>query len=147
MSLKERLKLIRKDNNLNIDQFCAIVGVKRRTFDNIQTGETKISPQFFIKIKEVFNTNLNWLIAGTTEKENFIRDIESIKIDRENLKYDFDFYKKRIVEVMVKNCIDLPLIDTSIDRVKTLKYKIVNDKKVAYSIDINFKNKSISCVD
>jgi len=59
----KRIKIIRGD--LYQDDFAAFLGVHRNTVKNWERGLKFPSGEVLIRLYEIFNVNLNWLLLGT----------------------------------------------------------------------------------
>jgi transcriptional regulator with XRE-family HTH domain len=69
-SLGERIRLIRKSNNLNQVELSNIIGVSQGTLSELEQDKYKPSIDTIIAIKDRFNTDMEWLIFGNESKEN-----------------------------------------------------------------------------
>jgi len=65
MSLGNRVKYVRGD--LRIDEFAIIFGAHRNTVSKWERNIIAPGADFFLRIYEKFNINLNWLFSGQGE--------------------------------------------------------------------------------
>ncbi len=63
-TIGERLKIIRKNNNLTQAAFGEAIGVTKQAIANIESNHSNPSIDFLGKLIENFNVNVNWLISG-----------------------------------------------------------------------------------
>lgn len=70
MTLGERIKEIRKDNNLTQKEFAEKLSVSRPFISRIESDKEKPSESLIKLISATFNTELNWIIDGAGYKES-----------------------------------------------------------------------------
>ncbi|MCU0288504.1 MAG: helix-turn-helix domain-containing protein [Acidobacteria bacterium] len=61
----ERLKEIRKKNHIQQKEMAAALNVAASYLCEIENGNAKPGPDFFIKLANVYNVNLNYLLLGS----------------------------------------------------------------------------------
>jgi transcriptional regulator with XRE-family HTH domain len=62
-----RFRKLRKDKGLSQRQLADILGYKHNaSISSIEAGKTPLSIETFVKIADVFETDLHWLITGET---------------------------------------------------------------------------------
>lgn len=66
--MKNRIKEIRKENNLTQVGFGECIGVKGNTITNYETGLRNPTDAVILSICREFNVNEEWLRNGTGEK-------------------------------------------------------------------------------
>ena len=102
MTPGEKVKLIRKEKNMTLEQFGKKVGVTKQTISRIENGINALTEQMILSICREFNVNEDWLRTG--EGEMFI------ELDKENqlmiwaanaLKDESDSFKKRFVKMLM----------------------------------------------
>ena len=103
MTPGEKVKLIRKEKNMTLEQFGKKVGVTKQTISRIENGINALTEQMILSICREFNVNEDWLRTG--EGEMFI------ELDKENqlmiwaanaLKDESDSFKKRFVKMLME---------------------------------------------
>lgn len=77
MTVGSRLKLLRDNAMLNQGSFADSLGLKQGSLSDIERGKAYPSVDVLIKIKSIYNVNLDWLISG--KGDMFISSIPSIK--------------------------------------------------------------------
>lgn len=70
--MNERIKKIRKENKLSMEQFGKRIGITKASVSRIESGENNPSDQTIILICKEFNINEDWLRNGTGEMHNKI---------------------------------------------------------------------------
>lgn len=73
-----RLKEIRKQNNLTQDQVAAIIGVAKTTYCNYEIGRTEMEFNSIIKLAKYYNVSIDYLM-GVEETENIYISKEDFK--------------------------------------------------------------------
>lgn len=63
--MNKRIKELRKQLGLTLDQFGEHVGLKKSTLSNIENEKNSVTEQTFISICREFNVNPEWLRNGT----------------------------------------------------------------------------------
>lgn len=66
--IKERLKIIRKDNNLSQLDFGKSIGLSRSQIACYENGLKPVTDRSMNMICDKYNVNKNWLKTGTGEK-------------------------------------------------------------------------------
>lgn len=62
----QRIRTIRKTNNLNQIKFANIIGISEGTLSELEQNKYRPSLDIIIAIKENFNSHIEWLIVGDT---------------------------------------------------------------------------------
>ena len=63
MKWNERLKEIRKQNNLNQKEFAELFGVNQKMISNYETGRNEPSIELLIKIADYYKISIDYLIG------------------------------------------------------------------------------------
>lgn len=84
--MNERLKIIRKNLNMTLEEFGKKLGVKNNTISSIETGKNALTDQMIKSVCAIYKVNEDWLRNGTGEM--FIND-DSL-LDSVKQEYDFD---------------------------------------------------------
>lgn len=101
--MKDRIKQIRKENNLTQEKFAERIGVKRNTIATYETGKSEPMENIIVSICREFSINEEWLRTGQGEmkremsKEQHIMDFASGFYNE-----DDDSFKKRFVLALTK---------------------------------------------
>lgn len=66
-NIGERVKQIRKSQDLTLEKFGERIGVTKSSMSNIERGERNVTPQMFKSICREFNVNPTYLQDGTGE--------------------------------------------------------------------------------
>ncbi|ASR45775.1 transcriptional regulator with XRE-family HTH domain [Paenibacillus jamilae] len=108
-TIGQRIRTIRKTNNLNQIKFANIIGISQGTLSELEQDKYRPSLDIIIAIKENFNSHIEWLIFGDTPiSKNTIfnlaieaQELELISLFRGLTKEDrdeiIDFIKLKIV--------------------------------------------------
>lgn len=72
-TLADRLKEIRKDNNLTQSELGKILGVGKTTISMYENGNSTPNDEIKLKISEHFNVSLDYLL-GKTDIKNYTED-------------------------------------------------------------------------
>lgn len=67
MSINTRLREVMEYKSLNIKAFAELLDVPYRTLQNYLLNERDPSAELLIKVSDVFNVDLNWLMRGQGE--------------------------------------------------------------------------------
>lgn len=67
MSISDRLREVMEYKGLNIKAFAELLNVPYRTLQNYLLNERDPSAEVLIKISDVLNVDLNWLMRGDGE--------------------------------------------------------------------------------
>ncbi|HDR0967919.1 TPA: helix-turn-helix transcriptional regulator [Pasteurella multocida] len=67
MSINNRLREVMEYKGLNIKAFAQLLDVPYRTLQNYLLNERDPSAEVLIKVSDVLNVNLNWLMRGEGE--------------------------------------------------------------------------------
>lgn len=83
-TIGERLKTIRKNKNLTQAEFGETIGLTKQAIANVESNHSNPSIEFLCKLIEIYNININWLIAGKGDcfiNKQTIENIESKDIE------------------------------------------------------------------
>lgn len=73
--MKNNLELVRNEFNLSKKDFCEKIGITYQSYQNYLNGR-QISTDVLIKIKQLFNIDINWFL---TNEGNMIESIDEKK--------------------------------------------------------------------
>lgn len=82
--MNDKLEQIRTNLKLNKQEFCKELDITYQTYQNYLNGRD-ISTDVAIKLKNIFNININWLLTNSGDMFN-----EEFENNRENLKNSFE---------------------------------------------------------
>ena len=71
-----RIEEIRKSKGLKKNEFAHILGITQQSYSNYSQGKRTIPTDLSIKIKQLFNVSIDWLLTG---EGTFSLDADSIK--------------------------------------------------------------------
>lgn len=86
-TLAERLKELRKSNNLTQLELGKILGVGKTTVSMYETGNSTPSDEIKVKISEHFNVSIDYLL-GKTDLKNYNKISEETVALHSNVEYD-----------------------------------------------------------
>jgi len=101
--LNERLKLLRKELHITLDQFGERVGVTKSAISNIENGNRSLTEQMIKSICREFEVDEEWLRNGTGSM--FIertRDEEIAKFIGTIQSVDDDSFMKKFISMLAK---------------------------------------------
>ena len=80
MLLSERIKKIRKTENLTQTKFGEKLGVSRDVISNFESGRVEPKPLFINHLCISFNINKDWLLNGTGNMYNSKNNIANLEL-------------------------------------------------------------------
>lgn len=101
--MNERLKLLRKELHITLDQFGERVGVTKSAISNIENGNRSLTEQMIKSICREFDVDEEWLRNGTGSM--FIertRDEEIAKFIGTIQSVDDDSFMKKFISMLAK---------------------------------------------
>lgn len=101
--MKNRIKQIRKENEMTQVEFGGKIGVKGNTVTNYETGLRNPTDAVILSICREFNVNEEWLRTGTGEmKKSLTKNQEIGAFANEVMKLPDEAFKKRFVDALKK---------------------------------------------
>ncbi len=97
--MNERLKDLRKELNLNQNEFGKRINLKQSAIGMYENGSRKLTERVISDICREFNVNEQWLHEGIGEMFN--HDVND-EIEKLAKKYRLNDYAKTVVETFVK---------------------------------------------
>lgn len=86
-SIGDRIRIIRKTNRLNQNEYANLIGISQATLSELEQGKYNPSLETILSIHKVFKTNLNWLLTGDSLEENeSINLLFNVSLDDMELK-------------------------------------------------------------
>lgn len=101
--MKDRIKKLRKELNLTLENFGKRLGVTKTTVSRIENGKQNLTEQMTLSVCREFGVNEEWLRHG--EGEMFVsltRDEEIAAFIGSVQSVDDDSFKKRLVSTLAK---------------------------------------------
>jgi len=76
-----RIFLIRQEQNLKQDDFCAALGISRFSLGRIERGEQPIDSQSLYNLKKKFNVSADWILFEKDLGVNtdLVKELETLK--------------------------------------------------------------------
>lgn len=103
MTAGERVKQIRKENNLTLEKFGDRVGVTKQTISRIENGINSLTDQMILSICREFNANEEWLRTGKGEMFVPLNRTQQIaKLTTDLFKGEKDSFKERLLFALSK---------------------------------------------
>lgn len=97
-SLGDRIRIIRKTNRLNQNEFSNLIGISQATLSELEQGKYNPSLETILSIHKVFKTNLSWLLIGGSIEDNDTKKLFNTSLDDLELKlFDLSLAKTQIV--------------------------------------------------
>ncbi len=62
--ISERLATIRRDQDVTQQGFADLLGIKRATYNKMESGANSITQEHMIKLHKVCRLSINWLLFG-----------------------------------------------------------------------------------
>lgn len=99
--MKERIKQVRKENNLTQTAFGEKIGVKGNTITNYENGLRTPTEAVLLSISKEFGVNIEWLRTGKGDmRPKLTRNQEIAKFTNEVMKNDDNIFKKRFLNAL-----------------------------------------------
>lgn len=103
MTQGERVKKIRKEYGLTLEEFGKRLGVTKVAISNIENGNRNLTGQMIVSICREFNVNENWLCNEDGDMLiAFTRNEIISKFAGGLIKESDDSFKKQLVEVLAE---------------------------------------------
>ncbi len=101
--MKNRIKQIRKENNLTQIEFGERIGVKGNTITNYETGLRNPTDAIILSICREFSINEEWLRTGNGEMHTLQAKADQLnKMFSDVNKLDDGDFKRRFIEALSK---------------------------------------------
>ena len=66
-----RIRDLREDNDMNQTQVAKILGMSQTGYSKYETGENDLPTAVLIKLANLYNTSIDYLLGQTDEKERY----------------------------------------------------------------------------
>lgn len=101
--MKDRIKKVRKTNNLTMEQFGNRIGITKSSVSLLESGKNSPSEQTLRLICKEFNVNIDWLQTGNGEmRQHLTKNQEIGAFANEVMNLPDRAFKKRFVEALKK---------------------------------------------
>lgn len=120
MTVNERVKEIRKSNELTMDKFGERIGVTKAAISKIEKGERGVTDQMIKLMVKEFGVNENWLRTGDGEMfPEFDRADAIAKLADDIMTEVPDSFKSRLVAALAQ------MTDEQWKLLEDITYKVV----------------------
>jgi len=97
--LGERLKKLRKESGLTLDQLSSQLGIARTTLSGYESGRREPNMETILRIADLFNVSIDWLFGRTNSKgEAFLMNEKDTVMSEEDKKEVTEMLKKILDE-------------------------------------------------
>lgn len=127
-----RLKELRKQKSLTLDEIAQETGVKRGTYNNYENGKTNPKPEIWEKLAKYFDVPISYLQGQGWSKEHAIESLATIYASC-NYEYDCEFFEN-------ENCVDGKVFKYQQNLIESLDDNSYIILKTAYSLGITNNN-------
>ena len=69
--MKNRLRDLREDNEMNQTQIARILGMSQTGYSKYETGENDIPTEVLIKLARYYGTSIDYILCETNNKERY----------------------------------------------------------------------------
>ena len=69
--MKNRLRDLREDNEMNQTQIAKILGMSQTGYSKYETGENDIPTEVLIKLARYYGTSIDYILCETNNKERY----------------------------------------------------------------------------
>lgn len=98
--MKDRIKLVRKANNLSRQAFADELKLSRASIESFEIGRRELTDRTISDICRVYGVNEEWLRNGTGEMfKPLDREQRIAKITKQLLKEDDNSFRLKLVEI------------------------------------------------
>lgn len=97
--MKDRLKELRKQLGLTMEEFGSKLGVRKTTISSLENGVNNFTEQMILSICNVYNVNEQWLRNGTGDM--FVEDTDSL-IEKIISDYPLDKLSQTILKTYIE---------------------------------------------
>ena len=99
--MNNRIKQLRKTENLTLEAFGARIGVTRAAVSNIENGRSNPSEQLILSICREFDVNETWLRDGIGEmKKDLTEDEQLVEFMTDLMAESSDSFRRRFISVV-----------------------------------------------
>ncbi len=102
MNFSEKLKLIRKTNNITQAQLAKTIGISRSNLANIEIGNVAPTPLFVNCISLMYNIDKSWLLNDNNNDLSVLNESTNmLSLIKENYDQLEDKYKKFVEKQII----------------------------------------------
>lgn len=103
MTKGERVREVRKDRKMTMEQFGSVFGVTKTAISNIESGNRALTDQMLISICREFGVREEWLRDGEGEMyPPADREKEIARLTKQLLAEEEDSFKNRFISALAK---------------------------------------------
>lgn len=95
MTIGERIKILRKEKNLSMEDFGAVIGMGKSAVSRIENGVNGTTDQTIRSICREFGVNEHWLRTGEGE---MLEQTRETVLDRLAVEYGLDPEQRAVIE-------------------------------------------------
>ena len=155
--MKDRIKIIRKKENLSQEAFAKKIAVSRSAICKMESGENSPSDQTIELICRIFSVNENWLRSGNGEPykkrtrnqelqefSNEIKNNLNFYLDKMNENFTFSYHIYEILVPFSRNCLYFELLVNKSNFGKKIMNQIGNNRKeIVISNNYSIENENV----
>lgn len=107
MNFADKLKIVRKSNDLTQEEFAKALGVSRGNIANMEAGTSKPTQLLINCISMLYNIDKNWL---TDDSNNSLSGLKTKKTNTELIEKKYSELTpeyKKFVEQTIQNLLDI----------------------------------------
>lgn len=119
--MKDRIKVIRKENNMSQEKFGELLGITKASVSRLESGENNPSEQTVMLICREFSINEEWLRTGQGEMYKPTED--KLEMYLGQISKGNDEFIKDIIEIYME------LDQSSKDALKMISIKMAEKQK------------------
>lgn len=99
MTEGERIRAVRTELKMTMEQFGAKVGVTKVAISNLEKGNRSVTEQMRMSLCRTFNINYDWLISG---EGSMFTDLPATVLDELCRQYDLDDLDRSLIAEYLK---------------------------------------------
>lgn len=98
MTIGERIKVLRKEKNLSMEDFGSVIGMGKSAVSRIENGVNGTTDQTIRSICREFSVNEQWLRTGEGE---MLEQTRASVLDRLSTEYDLSREQRSVIEAFL----------------------------------------------
>ena len=104
MTFAERLKELRKQAHLTQVELAKLLGIGQSSYADWERGKKKPTQEILVKIAQIFNVSIDYLVGNSEEKSGELDNIELLfRMNSKGLTEEEKIiFKKELIEFMRK---------------------------------------------
>ena len=72
-----RIREIREDKDLTQTEIAKMIGITQRNYSYFETGRTMLTEDILIKLADIYNTSIDYLLYRTDKRDAYPKSIVS----------------------------------------------------------------------